>query len=230
MPEATTPKSEQKAEESQDPQHVTLDAETYAALLDRLDELETKETTTDDEPKDEVDELAREAKPQSQQQRPLDLNRMSNQQLAQFIASELTSDVLNPMLVRLSQMELRLEEKELTTEYPDFKEHKKDAYAVLHKNPSLSLEQAYHLAVKQKSNKRDSTSQDGKEGSESDSKGQARKGLLKHLPRRPASLGEKPSGAAGGDLKPARPTTVRGSAERAIDDMQIDFPSKGGNI
>lgn len=225
------PAPDAKDQKPEDAKQIVLDADTYAALLDRLDELEGGQKEETDEPKDEVDDLAAGAKPQPGQQKPIDLNRLSNAQLAQFIAQELTSDVINPVLVKLSQMELRLEEKDMASQYKDFGEHKKEAYNILHKTPSLSLEQAYHLAV-QKANKGSKPKSDDSPNDEKatpESKGSAKKELLRHLPKRPTTLGEKPSGAAG-DMKPARPKDVRGAAERAIDDLGIDFPSKGGNI
>lgn len=205
---------------------VELDLDTYNALLERLDELEAKNSKPskeeeEPEPEDEVDKLAKEARPQPPAERPIDLNRLSNEQLAHFIASELAKDVINPLVVKLSQLELRLEEKDLKERYQDFNDYKKDAYNILYKNSSLSLEQAYRLAKSSNPKKKS----DSNEEPESDRKAE----LLKNL-RRPATLGEKPSAAAAGEMKTSRPKDVRTAAERAIEELKLEFPVKGGNI
>lgn len=227
MPEnqATTPQQPVNQNEEK-PAKVELDPETYAAMLDRLDELEAKNQP----PEDEVDALAQQAQPQQQKPgRAVDLNRMTNEQLAQFVATELASDVINPMLVKLSQIELRIEEKELGETYKDFKEFKQDTYSLLHKNPSLSLEQAYLLAKQTKGPKAEDKTE-GKERNSEKQEAPAKKDLLRHLPPRPAIHGEKPSGAAAGATRPAKPSDVRSAAERAIEDLEIEFPVKGGRI
>jgi hypothetical protein len=218
---------EAKNQETKQPDKVELDAEVYTALLDRLDELEASHAgkSKDKEEGEDIDSLAQQAQPQQQQSRQVDLERLNNQGLAAYIARELTSDVINPMLVKLSQIELRLEEKELSGQYEDFEGVKKDTYALLHKNPSLSLEQAYHLAKTQtvKSEKQKSKTDDVP--------ATAKGGALRHLPQRPAIHGEKPSGAAKAATQAATTyKTNRSAAERAIEDLQIDFPIKGGNI
>ena len=220
---------EAKDQETKQPdQKVELDSETYSALLDRLDELEALYAGRKNEEKggDDLDSLAEQAQPKQQQQpQQMDLERLNNKGLATYIARELTSDVINPMLVKLSQIELRLEEKELSGQYEDFKDVKKETYALLHKNPSLSLEQAYHLAKTQveKSDKPKTKTDD--------ESAPAKRGSLRHLPPRPVSRGEKPSGAATGATHPATTyKTNRSAAERAMEDLQIDFPVKGGNI
>ena len=203
---------------------IQLDAEVYSALLDRLDELEAK-SSGKEETKEDLDSLAREAQP-AQQGLPkqVDLERLNNSGLATYIARELTSDVINPMLVKLSQIELRLEEKELSSQFEDFKDVKREAYAILHKNPSLSLEQSYHLAKTQQAKSEKPKTE------KSDEPTTAKSGALRHLPPRPA-LGEKPSGAASSATHAATSyKTNRSAAERAIEDLKIDFPVKGGNI
>jgi hypothetical protein len=205
---------------------IQLDAEVYSALLDRLDELEAKGSQRGEEPKEDLDSLAQQGQPQQQQGLPkqVDLERLNNQGLATYIARELTSDVINPMLVKLSQIELRLEEKELSSQFEDFKDVKREAYAILHKNPSLSLEQSYHLAKTQQAKSEKPKTE------KSDETTTAKSGALRHLPPRPA-LGEKPSGAASSATHAATSyKTNRSAAERAIEDLKIDFPVKGGNI
>jgi hypothetical protein len=224
---------EAKGQETKQPDQsgkIELDSDVYSALLDRLDELEASNAGRSKDKQDEgedLDSLARQAQPQptGQPGKQIDLERLNNQGLATYIARELTSDVINPMLVKLSQIELRLEEKELSGQYEDFKDVKKDTYALLHKNPSLSLEQAYHLAKTQQAKS------DKPKTKTDDEPATAKKGSLRHLPPRPVSHGEKPSGAATGATHPATTyKTNRSAAERAIEDLQIDFPVKGGNI
>ncbi len=229
MPEnqATTPLPDAKVNQSQEPQKVELDADTYAALLDRLDELENRQPSQQqqqDDDDDSVDSLARQAAPQPLQGQKIDLDRMSNGQLAQFIARELSNDVINPMLVKLSQIELRMEEQTIIAQYPDFKDIKKDVYNILHKNPSLTLERAYKLAKAEQPSKSEKTSGDSEQSDPT------KKGRLRHLPPRPTSIGEKPSGAAKGAISPAKPVGTRAAVERALDDLEVDFPTKGGNI
>lgn len=220
---------EAKNQETKQPEKIELDSDVYSALLDRLDELEASNAGKQqkEEQGDDIDSLAEQARPTQQGQpgRDIDLERLNNKGLATYIARELTSDVINPMLVKLSQIEMRLEEKELIGKFEDFDDVKKETYALLHKNPSLSLEQAYHLAKTQvdKSDKSKTKTDD--------SDATAKRGALRHLPPRPVSHGEKPSGAATGATHPATTyKTNRSAAERAIEDLQIDFPIKGGNI
>lgn len=204
---------------------VQLDASTYGALLDRLDELEAAAgaTSTRDEhedglnPEEQLERQTRGAAPKG----PPDLERLSNQQLAQFIASELQNDVLQPLLVRIAGLELSLEEKDLRSDYEDKEEFdrlKPEAYKILNRTPSLKLSEAFKLAKKD---------QPKGEKAKSDTTQTTSRDRLRHLPPRPAIHGEKPSGAAVDSTDRARPKSTREAAERALEELNVRFPEGG---
>lgn len=210
------------------PEQVTIDASTYSALLDRLDELEASQGGKKDEQEDQdpEDRLARQAS--AQERKPVDLDRLSNSQLANFIASELQGDVLQPLLVRVAQLELTLEErdardqliKEEETDAGEFEKLKPEVYKLLNRTPTLRYQEAFKLAKsKVKGDKEKS-----EKGEPKESKGREQ---LRHLPPRPAIHGEKPSSAAVGDTQRAKPASTREAAERALEDLNVKFP--GGN-
>lgn len=209
-------------------EQITIDASTYSALLDRLDELEAAKTEdkSGEEEQTQEDRLARQAS--ATERKPVDLDRLSNSQLANFIASELQGDVLQPLLVRVAQLELTLEErdardqliKDEDTDAQEFESMKPEVYKLLNRTPTLKYTEAFKLAKsKVKGEKRQT-----EKGDTDPSKGRDK---LRHLPPRPTIHGEKPSSAAAGDTQRAKPATTRDAAERALEDLNVKFP--GGN-
>ena len=75
-----------------------------------------------------------------------DVNQMTNQELLELMTNSVNTQVAQPLLNTLMQLAIKEELRDVQERYPDFKEFKKDTYAIAEKNTHLSIEQAYLLA------------------------------------------------------------------------------------
>lgn len=193
---------------------VQIEPAAYAALLDRLAELEEK-TTTKVVP---VSELIREAKA-GQEERTTpevseeDLEKMSNTQLVQHILQ-----IIDPVAVDLNtkiqtvKVMNELDKLEAMCEAvdEDFWEVKDRVYEIATKNPTLSLKEAYKLAkpdtqIKEKERKKKTELK--------------QPGKIHALPPRPVLTGDRP-GVSTTVTKKGDPESNKAAAEQAWADME----------
>jgi len=205
------PQEQQNQDQSKNSEKVTLDAETYNQLLDDIELLRNKATEVKDGQKDEE----------------VDLDRMSQTELANYIANELTQNALNPVMIKLAQIELNLERQDMKVEggYDHLDEKYKDILGYMHKHPTLSMREAYQQVIgKESKESKESKEEKSKESEESETK---QRDDSKHLPLRPAIHGEKPSSAATSQhLQKTKPKDTREAAQRAIEDLKVKFPDE----
>lgn len=215
--ENNTAKSEEKVVQYN---KVELDPETYAALLDRIAELEDVSSTKESKSKGNrsiVDELADEGKEGSQIPQitpPDNLDEMSNTQLVNFIV-----DVLNKQAgPRLENMEVKYETLRVLREidkaeskYDDFWRYENKIREISMANPALSIERAYHLA------KAENPPPPKVEGEETAKDRKTRTEKLLNLPGR--ALGEKPSVAVSSTAEVSKNTTLKDASSRAWDEI-----------
>lgn len=214
------PEENQNSENGQtaDGEKVELDAKTYNALIDRLDELEDAAKVADgSEAKgDDIDDLLQEGQQQvGAQEQILDLDRMGNSELAGYIAEELTSNALNPIVVKVAQLELTLEGMRLSGQkgYEDYSKQEKKILPYLHQHPTLSLKEAYNQVVgKPKIDEGESESDKDKEKTD-----------LKSILKRTAIHGEKPSNIGSSQIEKTGPVDTRSAAAKAIKELNVNF-------
>lgn len=205
------PESEEKTEQQQ--QRIELDVEVYQSLLDRIAELEKLAGGKSEEGEEDIDDIERLAKEGKQpvyqpQQSVPNLDEMSNTELAKFLLTQIDA-VATP---RLRDMETKVETLRVLREidkceakYEDFWQYAKAVQEIGIANPSLSVEEAYHLAksktqVAKKSEERRPTITEK---------------LLK-LP--PAPLGEKP-GLSSSSTVETSPKSLRNAAMKAWEEV-----------
>jgi hypothetical protein len=90
-----------------------------------------------------------ENKPEPQAPNPLagkDINTMTNSELIDFMSNNVNQQVAQPLLNTIMQLAIKEELRDVAERYPDFKDFKKETYAIAEKNTHLSIEQAYLLA------------------------------------------------------------------------------------
>lgn len=211
---------EVKGGQEEQPKHVSLDLDTYNALLDRIAELETISSqktgkrSAGEEPID-LEQLAREGRQgkveKVEKGERVDLNAFDNQQLVEHVLDKI-DQLAGP---RIQQIETAVETLRVMREidkaeskYEDFWDFEEKIREISTKNPTLSIDQAYKLA------KGDSTEKKEKKGEEKTVTTTTEK-LLKLPPR--VIPGEKPTGLAPGATKSGPAKTLRGSVEKAWD-------------
>lgn len=210
-------KTDEGKSSSEASEKIELDAETYGALLDKLEELEG-ELKGKGKTGDPVKDLAAEARGEGGEKKEdkVDLDSLSQAQLADYIMKGVGQRVVEPLLVQVQAVQLELEIDRLTRDeqYADiFNEHQDRVFELAGENPKLSLKQACDLALKEAGGE--------KKGSDKSDTTKDRDALLKHLPKRGQPQGEKP-GRTGADEK-KEPEDRRSAAELAIEDLDIKF-------
>lgn len=198
---------------------VELDVETYNALLDRVAELEDATAVPrrqSDEPSS-VDELAEEARSRGRQPAivtpPKDIDEMSNTQLAQYVfdtINQQAAERINKMEVSVETMRVLREIDKAEVKYKDFWRYGDAIKEVSTANPSLSIEDAYHLA-KSRSPRAE------EEGDKPQKKEPTKTEKLLNLPAR--TFGEKPTIAASSTRDVHRQESIRSAAERAWEEQ-----------
>jgi len=187
---------------------VALSPEQYNAMLDAIDEL--NDLKSQRQPPT-VDSLANEGRGKSTPQGPSaeDLEDLKTPDLINFILQEVETRVSQPLMVKLEEMRIKDEIRELTREgkNKDFWNYKDDIYKVASRNPNLSIEEAFMLAKTKKGPL--------VEGDD----GEKPKPLKNLPPRRTVPVGEKP-GFSGTTVATAEPETRKAAANRAWDDLE----------
>jgi hypothetical protein len=179
--------------------------------LDELEDLKQRMVKGQVQPKDAVDALADEARgrqPKPKELTEQDLQQMPVSTLISLIMENVTEQVAQPLLVKIEEMRIRDEIRELTRDgkNPDFDEYKKEIFEICSKNPNLSIEQGYRLAKAGKPPKEG-------EGEDKDTK----RGLPPRRKVQPVS--EKPGAHQGGTTKP-EPQTRAEAAQLAWDELK----------
>ena len=75
-----------------------------------------------------------------------DINTMTNAELVELMSSHINQSVAQPLLNTVMQLAIKEEMRDVQERYPDFKDFKKETYAIAEKNTHLSIEQAFLLA------------------------------------------------------------------------------------
>jgi len=206
---------EGKTEEGENKDDITLNAETYNALLTKLDDLEEQIKEGGQEQETDAERLAREAKEKTEtgSTETVDYDKLTNVELVTTIDEQIRNNVLGPLTQQIAALSLQLEIDRLKSEkdeegkavYADFDKFKTKIYEIGTRNPNLSLKEMYNLA---KGKKEPSEKEEGK--SERDK-------LLMHLPTPKVVHGEKP-GAASSSTTKGDPKDLKGAAARAFDE------------
>jgi len=219
-------KVEAKTEKKEEESSVTLTATQYNTILDRMQELEEAALSSRRKGPMSVEELAAEvdASPKSKAPAeegafdPSTFEKMSNAQLVRFVFQAVERGIGQPLLVKLEEMRVRDEIRELRKdlgESDDFDSLKGAIYQVASRNPNLSIKEAYQLAKKEEGPKARKQSED-EDTSESRRK---KHDVLHQLPPRVKPQGEKPTHARGATNAGA-PETRMDAAAKAIEDLE----------
>ena len=211
--------SEEKKIENGEEEKVELDAQTYGALLDRLDELEEKhiqpmQPPVDDDPKSLIDELADEGKKDSDTPEitpPENLDTMSNTELLNFMVDVVNKQAgpkMRDMEVKFETLRVLREIDKAESKYDDFWRYEGKIKELSMANPSLNIEQAYKLA------RAENPPPKGEEGSETPIAKRTTTEKILNLPPRTA-FGEKPSVASGTTTEVDRGSTMKDAGEKA---------------
>lgn len=224
--EAEAAKGKGKGGDEEGGKKVELDPDQYDALLDRLQELEDQVAKGGRRNVSTVDELAEELEAPRRQPAPRrgvdpsKINDMSNLELARLIMAEVQQNVGQPLLVRLEEIRVKDEIRELRQELKeaglkdDFNDLKDAIYVVASKNPNLSIKEAYKLA------KKDQPAKGKENGEDEEDDPSSRRGKLLHLPPR-IPRGERPTHSRAATDRGA-PETRMDAADRALEDMEKD--------
>lgn len=222
MPEEQK-KDESAKEEKATGRKIELDEETYSALLDKLDELETrvsksgKQKDEVEEEEDDVESLAREGK-EGRGEKETNIDDLTNAQLLSLVEDKLTKDVMGPVMVAINQLRIEGEidrltrPKELGGEgIKDFWSYKDEIYQIASQHPKMTLKRAYLLAKSENPEK-------GK-GTEKANDARDRDARLRHLPERPQRTHSERPGMAESSSKEGDPKTLKDAAAKAYDEV-----------
>ncbi|MCL6441693.1 MAG: hypothetical protein K6T27_09410, partial [Thermoleophilum sp.] len=200
-------------------QEVTLSAEQYAALLDRLAELEEVALSKAKEAKKEtydVDELAKLGKAVQTREAPreeeVDLEQLSNKELVNYVLSlgqQTISQQLLALETKLETLRVQREIDKCEQKYKDFWDYEEDIKKIAVENPSLSIEQAYRLAKSLKEEKGENLRAP---------EAKPRTQVLFNLPPRPP-MGEKPGRVAPKSTQAAEIKTLKDAAAKAWEEV-----------
>lgn len=217
------PNDDDKSDDNKD--EVTLDGETYRALLADYNDLskkvegfESKGKGTGKDDEDDIDKLAKEGK-EAGDQEPINLDELSQTELAHVLLKE-TQKMQEPIYIALSAMKLEREIDRLTVDdkYDKFWDNEKAIVDMATENPKLSIKDVYHLVVGDPSKTAAKDGDDDKDGDkdkDADAQ-QSRRTILSKLP-----TGERPRGK-GPDKDEDQPTSIKGAAGKAFDDLGMD--------
>jgi len=230
---AVKEKEKEKAKETKEKadDKVELSGSQYNAILDRMQELEDAALQSRRSGPRSVDELAEEVDRGGRQTErkefdPDALERLSNAQLAQFIMQQVNLGVGQPLLVKLEEIRVKDEIKDLRREIKedsedgktdDFDEHRDRIYKIASRNPNLSIREAYKLA-KEEGGAKPSKRRDNEKGDETPQRGRSRDALLS-LPPRVNPHSEKPTHSSS-SLSKSDPATRMDAAKLALEEME----------
>jgi hypothetical protein len=143
----------EKEQQDKATEEVKLSQVDYDKLLDHIDDLEGKVIkSAGKEKKADVDDLAEEGRRRptqsTEKQEPLDLESLTNADLARLVIGEIQTNMVQPLLVTIHRMDLEHQIEKLTSkdEYKDFWDYKDEIYELAKDNPKLPLEKVYKLA------------------------------------------------------------------------------------
>lgn len=208
-------KEEVKVEVKKEEKVVTLSESTYAALLDRVAELED---TSSAHPKKEVydvDELAEEGRRgeaklgKVEKIEEVDWEALSNKELVDRIVGSVNEAGLG-LVTKIETLKVLREINKGEAKHKDFWEYEKDIRKIASENPTLSIEDAYQLAKAKKGDGKEEKK--GEEVKEVGAKTTRTEKLLNLPPR-----GEKP-GVVSSSTKSGQTKTLREAADRAWDE------------
>lgn len=216
--QVVVPQQGAQQQQQQDGGLIQLTPDVYNALLDRLDELEevAKGSQRAPAPKN-VDDLAQQGRQQQQQAGITDdmLRQMTPTQIVGAITQHLNETQIQPLLVKIEEMNVRQEIRELTRDgkNQDFFELKDEIFQIASKAPQLSLEEALTLARQKRGYV------DGKPPAKKEGEGDDKVSLLGNLPPRRVIPGER-QGASRSSMEQTDPETRMDAAKRALQDMK----------
>lgn len=204
-------------DENQQDEVVKIPAQVYNELLDQLEELQESKGKGKKKGGDEIEDLLSELGGGEEEKgrgkkgpEEVDLDQMSNKELASYLEEAMTQNALLPLMTKLQLLEIKLETNDLRSKYgekdPNFDEILQEAYKVNQRATQLSLEEAYELA-----RSRIGPQEKGKEGE--------RGNILKKLPPKvEVPIGEKP-GAPGRGVSRGEPKSLSEAADRAWEEV-----------
>lgn len=202
-------KVEKKEEEKQE---VTLSAEQYSALLDKVTELEEISQRSKKEVFD-LDDLAEEGRRKKVEKPPakeVDLEGMTNAQLVEHVFEEVNKAGA-ALDVKIETLKLLREIDKCEAKYDDFWKYEKEIRKTASENPTLSLEKAYKLAKLDEPKK-------GEKKEEEEGEPKDKRTILHTLPPKLTSKGEKP-GVASSATKGSEIKTLKEATQRAWDEV-----------
>jgi len=149
--------------------------------------------------------------PKGQAQQPIDLERLSSTELANYIVAHVHESYIKPLIEQLEYMRLKDEIKEVSSEHEDFWDHKDAVFRILEKRPQLSVKEAY--AIVTGLGKRQSKAAD-KEGE----KDEREKGEKAQSKKQPVFGGERP-GVSRKAATEDETLSIRDAFERAFEEV-----------
>lgn len=201
-------------------QVVTLGAEQYSMLLDRLSELEElaaripqKQGREGITTLDQLVEEGRGGRHQQARQQPqnVDLDDMNNTQLADYILNEI-QEMGNNLMVEIQTNKVLREIDKCEAKHDDFWQYQEEIFKISTKNPTLSIEQAYKLAKDEAGPKGDPKDKTGGPTPPITQK-------ILNLPPKPQFGGERPGVAPNATRQGSdQPVSIKSAAERAWDE------------
>lgn len=198
-------KEDEKEIKEEKVESVTLTKEQYAALLDRVAELEDASLRKEKDiwSLNELTEEGKKAPKQTKEEEEPDWDNISGKELVQRI-TEAVNQAGVKLQTEIETLKVMREIDKCEAKYKDFWEHEEEMRKIAMENPSLSIEKAYQLAKIDK---------EGEKKEEGVAKTKTEK--LLNLP--PRSEGEKP-GVVPSSTKASEVKTLREAALKAWDE------------
>jgi len=205
-------KEEEKVEAKKEEKVVTLSESQYAALLDRVAELEDVSLSKGKKEIYDVDELAEEGKrPEVKpKEEEVDWDALSNKELVERIVGSVNEAGVG-LVTKIETLKVLREIDKGEAKHKDFWDYEKDIRKIASENPTLSIEDAYQLAKAKKGGGKEEK-KEGEKGEEVGAKTTRTEKLLNLPPR-----GEKP-GVVSSSTREGKVKTLREAADRAWDE------------
>lgn len=214
---------EKQEQQKQENGTVSLSKEEYTQMITNMNTMKAtieefvRESAEKDARKYEEERTKAEQERQRQEQaekKSIDLDLLSNKQLASIIFNEVDNRIGKPPLQMISLMAVKDEkrdlEKMLSKQGENLDDYEEDVIQVASEKPSLSLKEAYEI-VKQRRSQKANEEQKKKEQQEKDKK------------EAENANGEKPGS---GKFSPGGKLDILSASERAFKDLKDQFPSE----
>jgi len=215
MVEEAKKEEEKKGEEKKEGKVITMSEEQYAALLDRVAELEDVSSSKGKEIYD-IDELAEEGKRKevllAKEGEEVDWENLTNKELVGRIVGAVNVAGME-LSTKVETLKVLREIDKAEGKHDDFWKHEKEIRRIASNNPTLSIEEAYQLAKVGKEGDKKVAPKEGEREEEVGAKTTRTEKLL-HLPPR----GEKP-GVVSSSTKGSQIKTLREASDRAWDEV-----------